>query len=85
LQGQRVARPSSTEIESLLKIALKVKRLTMSDIAKLENVAPTSVSAVVRGNVRSRRLEHALASATGFAPHELWPDRYERKSNAKAA
>lgn len=60
-----------------IKSALRLKRLTLSDIARSLNVSPGTVSIVSRGFRRSRRIEGAIATALGFAPEDLWPDRYE--------
>jgi lambda repressor-like predicted transcriptional regulator len=69
---------SQVELQSFIKTALRIKRLTLSDIARRENVAVGTVAAVAGGRAKSRRIEAVLANATGFLPHELWPDRHEK-------
>jgi Ner family transcriptional regulator len=69
-----------------IKSALRLKHLTLSDIARSLGVTPSTVSIVSRGFRRSRRIEAAIASALGFTPEELWPERYRplaRRSNAR--
>lgn len=61
-----------------IKSALRLKHLTLSDIARSLDVSPGTVSIVSRGFRRSRRIELAIATALGFKPEELWPDRYGR-------
>jgi lambda repressor-like predicted transcriptional regulator len=61
-----------------IKSALRLKHLTLSDIARSLDVTPGTVSIVSRGFRRSRRIESAIATALGFTPEELWPDRYGR-------
>lgn len=61
-----------------IKSALRLKHLTLSDIARSLDVSPGTVSIVSRGFRRSRRIESAIATALGFTPEELWPDRYGR-------
>ncbi|WP_205750758.1 helix-turn-helix domain-containing protein [Brevundimonas sp. M20] len=50
--------------------------LTLSDIARQLQVAPSSVTIVSQGLRRSRRIELALATAVGSTPEKLWPRRY---------
>lgn len=59
-----------------IKGALKLRRLTLSDIARTLDVDPGTVSIVSRGFRRSRRIEAAIADALGQQPAELWPERY---------
>lgn len=66
-----------------IKSALRLKRLTLSDIARSLAVTPGTVSIVSRGFRRSRRIETAIANALSCRPQDLWPDRYQ-KGNADA-
>lgn len=59
-----------------IRVALKKRGLSMSDIARRLEVQPTTVCMVSRGAGRSRRIEQAIADAIGFRPDEIWPDRY---------
>lgn len=67
-----------------IKSALRLKHLTLSDIARSLNVTPGTVSIVSRGFRRSRRIEHAIAEALGFSAEELWPDRYQTAGRSHA-
>jgi Ner family transcriptional regulator len=73
---------SPEEAHSLIKVALKAKRTNLSDIARRESMAPTTIASVARGRIRSRRVEKLLAEATGFTVQELWPDRYRAEEIA---
>lgn len=64
-----------------IKLALKKRGLSMSEIARRLDVQPTTVCMVSRGVGRSRRIEYAIAEAIGFAPDQVWPDRYPRSAS----
>lgn len=66
-----------------IKSALRLKKLTLSDIARSLEVSPGTVSIVSRGFRRSKRIEHAIAAALGFSAEELWPDRYSRSNTQR--
>ncbi|MNR40844.1 hypothetical protein D3C85_1591720 [compost metagenome] len=59
-----------------LKARLAARNLTLSDIARSLDVAPSTVTIVSKGFRRSRRIETALAEAVGTTPDRLWPARY---------
>lgn len=59
-----------------LKARLAARNLTLSDIARRLDVAPSTVTIVSKGFRRSRRIEMALAEAVGTTPDRLWPARY---------
>ncbi|MNK98198.1 hypothetical protein D3C87_1185570 [compost metagenome] len=63
-----------------LKMRLAKRDLTLSDIARQLQVAPSSVTIVSKGFRRSRRIELALANAVGSTPEKLWPARYSDKA-----
>ena len=72
--------------------ALQSKEITQTEIVKsagLEQSSRAQVSAVIHRKSRSRRIEQAIASATGFPLHKLWPEWYEadgkRKRRIRAA
>lgn len=72
---------SAIERQMLIKFALKAKGQTLAGFARSENVAAATVSAIAAGKARSRRIEITIASATGFLPHELWPQHYSREDS----
>jgi lambda repressor-like predicted transcriptional regulator len=59
-----------------IKWALSRRGTSLSTIARTLGVAPTSVTMVSKGRGRSRRIEEAIAAATGFTPAQLWPAYY---------
>jgi lambda repressor-like predicted transcriptional regulator len=59
-----------------IKAALSLKGSSLSDIARILDVAPTTVSIVSRGFRRSRRIEAEIANQLGIKAPELWPERY---------
>ena len=59
-----------------IKEALKLRGVSLSDIARAQGVKPNTVSLVSTGWRRSHRLEVAIASALELTPEEIWPDRY---------
>ncbi|MFC4442043.1 helix-turn-helix domain-containing protein [Caulobacter henricii] len=64
------------EKHSRIKEALRLRGLSLSDIARAHEVKQSTVSLVSTGWRRSRRLESAIAAALDLAPEEIWPDRY---------
>ncbi len=62
-----------------IKSALRLRQLTLSDIARSLDVDPGTVSIVSRSFRRSRRIEGAIAEALGLEPAQLWPERYPGK------
>lgn len=59
-----------------IKWLLKKQGTTLADIARALNVGPPAVTLVCKGRGRSRRIEAAIAAATGLAPAQLWPENY---------
>jgi len=59
-----------------IKEALKLRGLSLSDIARAQGVKQSTVSLVSTSWRRSHRLESAIADALDLAPEEIWPDRY---------
>lgn len=58
-----------------LKNALRARGYALSRIAKELGVTPTTVTAVVRGHTRSRRIEDRVAEILEKSPVEIWPYR----------
>ena len=59
-----------------IKWLLKKQGTTLADIARALNVGPSAVTLVCKRRGRSRRIEAAIAAATGLAPAQLWPENY---------
>lgn len=59
-----------------LKMELRLRGSSLTQIAFAMGVHPGSVTAVSQGLRRSRRIERALAAAVDKTPAELFPGRY---------
>jgi len=60
------------------KILMLRKGITQAEIARRLGVSSATVSLVVSGRMRSRRVEQTIAEALGLPREILWPDRRER-------
>lgn len=60
------------------KILMLRKGITQAEIARRLSVSGATVSLVVSGRMRSRRVEQAVAEALGLPREILWPERRER-------
>lgn len=58
---------------SLIKYALALRSYTQRDVARECDVEPSTVSMVINGRGRSRRVENRIAAITGVPLSELWP------------
>ncbi len=56
-----------------------------TQIAERLGVTQSTVSYVIWGRVRSRRVAHAIAKATGLPVDQLWPGRYGYAPRRRAA
>ena len=68
-----------------IKWLLKKQGTSLADIARSLNVGPSSVTLVCKGRGRSRRIEAAIAAATGLKPEQLWPDNYPTQKGDEMA
>lgn len=59
-----------------IRAALLMADTSQISIAKSVGVKPASVSLVISGRMRSRRIEQAISQATGIPLETLFPDRY---------
>ncbi|GGD82015.1 helix-turn-helix domain-containing protein [Croceicoccus mobilis] len=59
-----------------IKWLLRTKGTSLSEIAKSLGLSPTGVTQVSKGRARSKRVENAIAEATGLKPSQLWPEKY---------
>lgn len=60
------------------KILMLRKGITQAEIARRLGVSGATVSLVVSGRMRSRRVEQEIAEALGLPREILWPDRRGR-------
>ena len=67
-----------------IKGALRLRGLTLTDIARSLSVKPATVGLVSQGKGRSARIEHAIATAIRIEARELWPDRYPARQHEEA-
>lgn len=59
-----------------IKWLLRARGSSLADIARALEVRPSAVTLVSKGRGRSRRIEQAIAQATGLHAAQLWPDNY---------
>ncbi|MFQ5779148.1 MAG: transcriptional regulator [Nitrospiria bacterium] len=59
------------------RIAMLRRGITQARIARELGVSGATVSLVVGGRMKSRRVEEAIADALGISRAVLWPDRVE--------
>lgn len=66
--------------ENLIKALLAARGIRISDIARELNVSLPTVSLVISGRDRSRRVEKAVAEKLGMKHEELWsePEKGDR-------
>ncbi|MFB2594857.1 transcriptional regulator [Paracoccus sp. p4-l81] len=64
-----------------LKMELRLRGSSMTQIAADVGVQPGSVTAVSQGIRRSRKIEAALAAAVGTTPEILFPCRYAKEGS----
>ena len=62
------------ERHGLIKLILRVKGISFTDLARANDVTVSTITLVSRGRGKSARLETALADAVGLTRQELWPD-----------
>jgi hypothetical protein len=66
----------------MIKAAIGLAGVTQSEIAKhCGGIRPTTVSMVVNGVGRSKRVELRISEITGLKLAELWPDWYGPSAN----
>jgi Ner family transcriptional regulator len=63
------------ERHQMIKLMLRAKSISFTDVARANNVTVSTVSLVSKGGAKSARLESALADALGLTREQLWPDR----------
>lgn len=66
-----------------IKAELVKRRITLKQIAAEQSVKPPTVSIVLKGDRRSRRIEQAIAAKIGKTAEEVFPDRYLDKEDYK--
>jgi lambda repressor-like predicted transcriptional regulator len=59
-----------------IRKAVRDKGFYLSDIARALEVTPTTVSQVVSGQAKSRKIAKAIGNITGFSLEQLWPGQY---------
>lgn len=56
-----------------IKMRLLEREITQMDIARQENVAPSTVNQTITGRTVSARLRRAIAEAIGVPVEKIWP------------
>ena len=70
---------SADEQHDHVKWLLRMRGTSLASIARSLNVEPSAVTIVSKGRGRSKRIEAAIAEATGLSPDQLWPENYNKK------
>lgn len=72
----QIHQPPGGSHRETVKYLLRLQGLTLADIAKDLNVTGATVSIVVKGERRSRRIAEHVASVLDSSVDELWPGTY---------
>lgn len=64
-----------------IKWLLRMRGTSLASIARSLEVKPSAVTIVSKGRGRSKRIEAAIAEATGLSLDQLWPDNYEKEGD----
>lgn len=68
-----------------IKAQLRMRGITLSDVARDLDLPPSMVSAAIRHRARRHRgVEARVARLLGVTPRDLWPDRYAAKKTSVA-
>jgi len=57
-----------------IRIELLRRGVSVRELARQAGVSPTSISNVIHGRLKSRRLRKIVAHAIGRTPEELWQE-----------
>ncbi|MGB3749432.1 MAG: helix-turn-helix domain-containing protein [Rhodanobacter sp.] len=68
-----------------IKAALTIAGYKQTEAAAACGVAPTTIGAVINGRSRSKPVEEWIATTTGIAPVDLWPQWYGQGQPALTA
>lgn len=71
--GNREIKTMSLSTGTRIRMALMAAGYTQAQVARACSVEATTVSAVVHGRCRSKRIEERIALLTGLSLAELWP------------
>lgn len=66
-----------------IKYALALRGYQQTDVAKECGVEPNTVSAVIHGRSRSKRIEMRISAITGLQLVELWPQWHGARSERR--
>ncbi|PTE14507.1 helix-turn-helix domain-containing protein [Pseudogemmobacter blasticus] len=67
---------SSHSRRESIKYALRLRSVTLNDVARELGVSNATVSVVILGRRRSRRIATHVANLLGSNLNELWPNMY---------
>jgi lambda repressor-like predicted transcriptional regulator len=62
-----------------IKARLRSKGLSMSDIARSLELAPSTIHSVVSGRSYSKRVAELIASKLELQVEEIWPEKTSKK------
>lgn len=69
--------------KSNVKAALERLEISMADLARAHNIAPSTLRNVWR--IPYLKGEEIIANAIGVRPEAIWPERYQKRSRKKAS
>ena len=81
-QVERVLAASAGWHKEEIKAGLRMKGVTLVEIAGRAGVTRSAVSLCLAGGMRSPRIESAIARALKVKREVIWPDRYPQKDGA---
>ncbi len=71
--------PSGENHREAIKYALRLQGLTLADVAKDLNISGATVSIVIKGERRSRRVAEYVATVLDSTVDELFPGIYTER------
>lgn len=66
-----------------IKALMILKGVKSIDIARKLGVSHVTVSVVLTGKGKSRRIQQAIADALGVSFHDIWSKKNNKKNNTK--
>jgi len=68
----------------IIKARMRMRGVSVSDIARTEGVSPSAVHRVIHGERSSYRLANAVSGVIGTPVERIWPNKYkEHKKYSK--
>lgn len=68
-----------------IKAALQKRGSSQTKIAETMNVSRSTITYVIQGRTKSRRVAEAISAVTGVPVERLWPGKYITTDQRRAA